>query len=263
MIRLIFLGCLIICCALISCSENNNEVIVSTHVNGQVRVKHVFPFATDTSKYIQLVYFDDGRLADSGMIVNGRFEGERKIYDDQERKTYVTNYLEGVERGVTRCFYDNGTLYYRGQLFGGHEIGSYYFYEDDGSLLEYDYYIISGVAYRWEFDADGNYVRSFGSALVQYRTKMDSAKADNIFPIEIDLAVPEGYVSSIDEASTRNLQPIEFESEKTIGDTRTMIYNYIPKQSGNDTVYFHWNVIKIGAMMRDSGMTAVPIIVVD
>lgn len=261
MIRISLIGALVISWMVISCSGNSKENIISTYPSGEVKIKRIYPDQSDTIKYIQLVYLEDGRLADSGMIVNGKLEGQRKIYEAEEKKIYITNYANGIESGATSCFYESGILYYQGQIFNGNEIGSYYFYEEDGSLLEYDYYITSGVAYRWEFDDDGNYVRSLGSALVQYRTEMDSAKIGSIFPIEIDLAVPEGCISSISGASTRNQQAIEFESEKTIGDTRTMTYNYISKHLGNDTVYFHWNVLKIGTTMQDSGMTVVPLVV--
>lgn len=245
-----------------ACTQNGlSEKIIETYDDGSVKIKNIFTNSGDSSRYVQLYYLRDGRVIDSSFINEGKIEGVRKVYDYEARKIYTATYINGIENGLTECHYIDGNLYYRGTLINGQKYGSYYFYEKDGRLLEYDYYISGGVAYRWEYDTDGKRIGSKGSALVQYRLDSDSAIVATHFPMEIDLALPIGCISSITSVSTYNNAEMEFKSENSTNDTRSMTYDYFSTRIGADTVLFKWMVTEVETNFRDSGEVIVPITV--
>ena len=86
----------------------------------------------DTGLYSE--YFEDGKLAATSNIVNGKMDGEYLIYfDDGKLKSLITN-KDGVVNGKYEVYNRSGNLFNKGNALNGYQEGECFDYYYEGEL---------------------------------------------------------------------------------------------------------------------------------
>lgn len=248
---------------LASCdAENGNKVVKAKYDNGNIKIEYIYPDLSDTNKFVRLYYLEDGTLRDSGLAINKVQHGLWMHYDIEDGKIYRTEYVQGTEQGHARCYYPNGQLYYEGWNENGIADGEMLFYEEDGSFLEYNFYLPSydKSVYRREYDSAGRYLGFKGTALFNY-SLVDSIKLGSSFRVQFAIAEPEGCISSLESLLWNNTNQMEVVSDERDFEKRLLIYKFDAKHSGIDTLYVKWAVKNVETFQTDSGTIKIPLIV--
>ncbi|MCQ2608262.1 MAG: hypothetical protein MJ197_06205 [Bacteroidales bacterium] len=129
---------LVLCvCTLFSCSNNNErEVVVSVHPNGNVA--YVEYYAKDDSVNVvrtMRYYFEGGKQEEVHYNKNGVRDGVTTFWYQNGEKMMMGTYKNGVQDGVFTQWFDNGKVDYIAEYKNGRPSGTWKYYSVDGKLL--------------------------------------------------------------------------------------------------------------------------------
>ncbi len=82
--------------------------------------------------------YHNGILVAEWFEINGKYEGEFKIYQDNGYNGYVyeiSNYVNGIQQGEYKMYYENGQLCEIGNYVNGKCEGEFKKYHENGQLI--------------------------------------------------------------------------------------------------------------------------------
>ncbi len=86
-----------------------------------------------------------GRLQMEGDMLNGQRHGLWVAYGSSGQVKSRNTYVNGVLEGPSTVFRENGALYYEGQHFSGHPVGTWKFHDEIGTLVRTVVYDSTGA----------------------------------------------------------------------------------------------------------------------
>lgn len=90
---------------------------------------HDMPY---TGKYIN--YYYCGKKQDEGILVNGKLNGELKVYFQNGQLKSVERFIDGIENGVKYEYYKNGVLKFKVEYIAGKANGAIESYFPNGNI---------------------------------------------------------------------------------------------------------------------------------
>ena len=87
-----------------------------------------------TGKFID--YYYSGRIQGEGFLKNGKLEGLRKKYFQNEKVSLERNYISSIPNGLDKEYFEDGSLKQKGEFVNGKEHGIWEMYFPNGKLKQ-------------------------------------------------------------------------------------------------------------------------------
>ncbi len=85
-------------------------------------------------------YYLSGDKLGEGTFINGRLDGKRSMYFENQQLKLVRHYRNGIEHGWEEEFYQDGTLKQHGSFIDGKEDGKWEMYYPNGQLKQLSFF---------------------------------------------------------------------------------------------------------------------------
>ena len=123
-------------CYLIGKFKNGKPdgLINSFFKSGGKKSETIFSYVENNVHYKVKLFFENGKLQEEGQYINGKEEGEFRLYQKNKLKG-THNWKNGKLDGVQKVFYENGYLEIEAEYDNGIPSGEWIKYDRDGKVI--------------------------------------------------------------------------------------------------------------------------------